>query len=230
MLRFIYCAANKGMNILRRYSFAKYLLAAVCFLFISLGEPGIYAQEQDQVPVTDTVQVRQHSPKIATLCSAVIPGLGQVYNKKYWKVPVVYAGFGVLAYFIIFNSTHYGDYKNGLKDFTDTIPGTDSYLILAPNLDPSTFDPVLYPDTYNPTTAKWFEDQLENNMGYYSRNRDLTYIISGLWYILNIIDATVDAHLFDYDIGEDLSLHIEPGLKPMVGFNETISLKLTFNF
>ena len=191
----------------------------------------LYAQEQELPAPADTLKQKEHSPRKAWILSAAIPGLGQVYNQKYWKVPVVYAGFGVLVYFVIFNTNYYKDYKYGLMDFTDTIPGTDSYLdLISKNLDPATFDPVLYPDTYNPTTATWFEKQLRNNMKYYRRNRDLSYIGIGLWYILNIIDATVDAHLFDYDIGDDLTLHLEPGLRNSPYSPETIGIKLTFQF
>jgi len=175
--------------------------------------------------------MESHSPRKATIYSAVAPGLGQIYNKKYWKAPVVYAGFGVLVYFVIFNTTNYNEFKNGILDFTDTIPGTDSYLnLISDKLDPSTFDPVLHPDTYNPSSAVWFEDQLKNGMSYYRRNRDLSYIGMGLWYILNVIDATVDAHLFDYDVSDDLSLHIQPRIRRSPYSYETFGLTVTFQF
>ncbi len=74
----------------------------------------------------------------------------------------------------------------------------------------------LYKDeeTYDPSKYDWFKNALELNKDYYRRNRDLSYIGIGLWYILNIVDASVDAHLFDYDISDDLTLHIEPELFP----------------
>jgi hypothetical protein len=200
-------------------------------LFSLLGEHRIMAQDDVPPPQPDSLTLETHSPRRAAIYSAALPGMGQIYNKKYWKAPVVYAGFGVLVYFVVFNTTHYQDFKNGLLDFTDTIPGTDSYLKLISNkLDPSTFDPILHPDTYNASSAEWFEKQLENGMNYYRRNRDLSYIGTALWYILNIIDATVDAHLFDYDVGEDLTLHIEPRLRQSPYSLETFGLKLTFQF
>lgn len=212
--------------------------AASTFSFLTLlvllfftAEPLLLAQEEAQPTQIDSLSLEIHSTRRAAIYSAVLPGMGQIYNQKYWKAPVVYAGFGVMVYFVIFNSTHYQDFKSGLVDFTDTIPGTDSYLkLISDKLDMSTIDPVLYPNTFNPSSAEWFEEQLKNGMNYYRRNRDLSYIGMGLWYILNIIDATVDAHLFDYDVGEDLSLHIEPRLRQSPYSLETFGLKLTFQF
>ncbi len=208
-----------------------YFFITLCLLFLFPGAPGVLAQDEVSPPRPDSLTLETHSPRRAAIYSAVLPGMGQIYNQKYWKAPVVYAGFGVLVYFVIFNTNGYHDYKNGLVDFTDTIPGTDSYLkLISDKLDPSTFDPILYPGTYNPSSAEWFEDQLKNGMNYYRRNRDLSYIGMGLWYILNIIDATVDAHLFDYDVGEDLSLHLEPRLRQSPYSLETFGFKLTFQF
>jgi hypothetical protein len=196
-----------------------------------MGEPTVCAQDKTDSYTGDSLTLKIHSPRKATLYSAVAPGMGQIYNKKYWKAPVVYAGFGVLVYFVIFNSTHYTDWKNGLVDFTDTIPGTDSYLdLVSKKLDMTLVDPILHPNTYNASSAAWFESQLKNGMDYYRRNRDLSYIGLGLWYILTIIDATVDAHLFDYDVGDDLSLRIEPRIRQSPYSHETIGLKFTFQF
>ena len=209
----------------------KYSILFFVSLLFYFGEPTATAQDEVNSSVADSILLKFHSPRKAALYSAVVPGMGQIYNKKYWKAPVVYAGFGVLVYFVIFNSTHYNDWKSGLVDFTDTVPQTDSYLkLISDKIDPSTFDPILHPDTYNPSYAEWFESQLKNGMDYYRRNRDLSYIGLGLWYIITIIDATVDAHLFDYDIGEDLSLHIEPRIRRSPYSYETIGLKVTFQF
>ncbi|UCG26636.1 MAG: hypothetical protein JSV24_06550 [Bacteroidales bacterium] len=216
---------------MKKYFILKYTLVPITLLVLLSERPFVCAQNRESPASADTLMQKEHSPRKAWIFSAAVPGLGQVYNKKYWKVPVIYAGFGVLTYFVIFNTTHYNDFKYGLLDFTDTIKSTDSYLkLIGKNLDPTTFDPVLYPDSYDPTTASWFEEQLEKNMSYYRRNRDLSYIGIGLWYILNIIDATVDAYLFDYDIGDDLTLHIEPGLGHSRYPPETIGIKLTFQF
>lgn len=178
-----------------------------------------------------SVVVLDHSPRKATLYSAVVPGLGQAYNKKYWKIPVVYVGFGVLGYFIYFNALHYNEYKQALIDFIDEYPATNSYLdLIGPDLDPETFDPSLESDKLIPSNTEWFRTQLDNYMQYYRRNRDLSAIITAAWYVLNIIDATVDAYLFDYDISDDLSMDIDPKLFILPGKLNTVGVQLSINF
>jgi len=76
----------------------------------------------------DSTILQSHSPAKASLYSAIFPGLGQLYNKKYWKLPLVYGGFGALGYSVTFNQTNYSKYKNAYIDFTDDIPETQSYL------------------------------------------------------------------------------------------------------
>jgi len=164
----------------------------------------------------------------------VIPGLGQVYNKKYWKVPVIYAGFGTLAYLVIFNGTKFTKYINAYGDFIDNDTLTTSYLTIINErgLDEREIVKELYKDdeTYDPSKYDWFKNTLELNKNYYRRNRDLSYIGIGLWYILNIVDASVDAHLFDYDISDDLTLHIEPELFPASRYTHTMGIKFSFRF
>jgi len=124
-----------------------------------------------------------HDPKKATMYSAILPGLGQIYNKKVWKVPVIYAGFGALVYFIDRNQRYYLDLKEAL-------------------IDP---DYVL----------KYFEgeftdEQLTTGKDAYKRWRDMSIIGTFGFYILQILDASVDAYLFNWDVGEDISLRIQP--------------------
>lgn len=134
-------------------------------------------------------KVVYHSPQKATLYSMVLPGLGQAYNKKYWKIPIVYAGFGTLTYFIIFNRNEYLKYKQAYDYLTmgdKSIPLNNEYV------------------------DKYDAEQLAQGRDYYRRNLEFTYILSGLWYILNVVDAAVDAHLFNYDIEDDLSIRFKP--------------------
>lgn len=136
----------------------------------------------------DTVKQKTHSPRKATIFSAVIPGLGQAYNRKYWKIPVVYAGIGACAYFAIKSNNRYTEFRDAWSDLNSTDPnGTIE------------FDGYLY--TLN---------GLEQGKNYYRRNRDLFTIFTAGVYILNIIDANVDAHLFDFDISDDLTMRIQP--------------------
>jgi len=186
---------------------------------------------KEEILPADSTMLQSHSPVKASLYSAIFPGLGQIYNKKYWKLPLVYGGFGVLGYSVTFNQTNFSKYKNAYLDFSDDIPETQSYLkVIGGNLNPADFDPVLYPDTYDSKQEQWFKEQLEHNMDYYRRNRDLSYIgLVGL-YLLNIVDATVDAHLFDYDIGNDLSMKIEPRLMYAGRSMNTLGLQISIAF
>ncbi len=165
------------------------------------------------VAKSDTASsIARHSPRKATLYSMVLPGLGQAYNKKYWKIPIIYAGFGVFYYFIKANDSEYQKYK-------------EAYYHALINED-GTLPPI------NEYEAKYETDFLLSAKNYYRRNRDLSYILTGLWYVLNIVDATVDAHLFSWEVNDDLSLRVEPGLMAPVNsqFSAAGGLKLTLSF
>lgn len=156
----------------------------------------------------DTIVIKRHSAKKATLFSAVIPGLGQAYNKKYWKIPIIYGGFIGLYCSIDFNSREYNKFKDA---YSRRIAG----------------------DTSSTNFPYYTTDNLISLRNYYRRNLELTYILSGLLYILNIVDASVDAHLFDFNINNDLSMHVEPFIynnyNP-TGSYSTTGVKLTFRF
>lgn len=172
-----------------------------------------------------------HSPRKAALYSAVLPGLGQIYNRKYWKVPIVYAGYGTLGYFVYFNSTRYVTYRDAYIDFTDDNPGTTSYFsIISDAIDPSMYDKELYPESYNESDYDWMKQQLKDYMDFYKRNRDLSLIGMAGWYILTILDSVVDAQLFHFDIDPDLSLQVIPAVRPMPGMQAAggITCSITF--
>lgn len=166
-------------------------------------------QSQDSPDLAEPMKV--HSPKKASIYSAVLPGLGQAYNKKYWKIPIIYAGFGTLFYFISVNGSEYREFK-------------EAYNIVYAG-DTAEYFNNAYVVRYNANL-----DQLREGRNYYRRNLELTYILTGVLYILNIIDASVDAHLYDFDISEDLSMRIEPSLSnpPNFAYRPTpgISIKL----
>jgi hypothetical protein len=162
------------------------MLITVCILLFFPRSEAL-AQEQPTLAANGK-ETKVHSPTRAALFSAVLPGLGQAYNKKYWKIPIVYAGFGLLTYFVISNTDEYKKYNEAYKYVAS---GDSSHI-------------------NNDYVIKYDEQQLLDARNYYRRNMELSYIIGGLWYILNIIDASVDAHFFDYDISEDLSIRIDP--------------------
>lgn len=177
-------------------------------------------------------KVRRYTvePVRSTMFAAALPGLGQIYNRKYWKVPFVYAGFGALGYAVSFNTKNYNTFINAYQDFTDIIPETDSYLTLLVNLNPEQYDPVLHPDTYNPSTETWVRTTLLNGVDYYRKYRDLSYIGIAAWYLLTIIDAHVDASLFDYDISEDLKASVAPLNLNYTGLSPGITFAVTMTF
>ncbi|MCB2220833.1 MAG: hypothetical protein KQI35_10605 [Bacteroidetes bacterium] len=164
-----------------------------------------------KIPV-DTSFYQEHSARRATLYSMVLPGLGQAYNKKYWKIPIIYGGFTVFYFLIQYNDTEYQLFK-------------EAYYHKLTNEDGSE-DPV------NEYEEKYDEQTLLNAKNDYRRNRDLNYILSGVWYVLNIIDAAVDAHLFSWEVDDDLSLRVEPDLYTpnMLGLRTGGGVKLTLRF
>lgn len=148
-----------------------------------------------------------HSPKTSALMSTIIPGLGQVYNKKYWKVPVIYAGLGGLAYSINENQKKYRKYIDAYKFRIDG----DSLTI----------------DNY----PKYSDDNLNTLQQYYKRFRNLSVIGFTLLYVMNIVDASVDAHMFTFDVGDDLSFHIQPtflNIANAKNYTTGLSLNITF--
>ncbi|MBK7712014.1 MAG: hypothetical protein IPJ37_14390 [Bacteroidales bacterium] len=186
----------------------------------------------------DTLSVikpqKQHfkaEPLKATMLAVALPGAGQIYNRKFWKIPVVYAGFGALFYTAGFNGKNYTTYMKAYQDFTDAIPQTDSYLKLIPD-NPEDYDPVLHPDTYDPSSASYYQDGLLRMVDYYKRYRDLSYIGIAAWYLISILDANVDASLFDFDVTDNLDLSLAPVLMPLpggyTGAGLSASIRLTF--
>lgn len=167
------------------------------------------AQDSAFIAKADAETEVEHSPKKATLYSAILPGLGQAYNKKYWKIPLIYAGFGTIGYFIHWNNDNYTTLKQAYADLTDgDVFGpedpTNSYLKL---------EAAQYYDFYNSTDYNNFKTGLDKQQSYFRRNRDLLIISIIGFYGLNIIDASVDAHLYDFDISEDLTFNWQPTMQ-----------------
>jgi len=179
-----------------------------------------FAQVRNENIRDENLTEKFHSPKKAAFFSALLPGLGQAYNKKSWKIPIIYAGAGALIYAIQFNNTQYLKFKTGYCDFIDTIPGTDSYLDLT-RLDP---------DSFNEDQKRLFRKQLIDYKDFYRKYRDLSIIGMVGLYILNIVDASVDANLFDYDIGNDLTFIIEPSFPDPIFRHNFVGLKFSFYF
>lgn len=163
--------------------------------------------KQQLTTISDEGTLKVHSPKKAALLS-LVPGLGQAYNKKYWKIPILYAGIGTVGYFISHNHKEYTQFR-------------DTYINRL-NEDTLAFDP--YPLYSNEDVRLW--------KNYYWKKRDQMVLIMAGIYLINIIDATVDAHLFTFDVGDDLSMRIEPDIKIRNAFfpSESVGLKLSLKF
>jgi hypothetical protein len=174
----------------------------------------------DSLVVSDMFQEKQErifspDPLKSAMFSAVLPGMGQIYNRKYWKVPIVYAGFATLTWYSMFTHGEFIRYRNAFDYRTDG--------------NPETIDEFAADLRYTPDVLTRFKD-------YYRRQRDRTYIWTALFYALTIIDATVDAHLFEFDVGEDLGVRVGPTLqgidRPLAGTRGQMGmgLRLSINF
>lgn len=192
-------------------------------LFVFLNGSEALAQAKDTIGVLkDSISISTDSaqkakalkkkiyagPRKATIMSAILPGLGQVYNKKAWKVPIIYAGLGGFGYMFVTNNKEYNFYRK--------------HLIAEYDDDSTTFN-----------TSGYSGDQLRILKLQYRRYRDIGIIGMGLIYIFNIIDANVDGHLKTFDVSDDLSIHIDPwqnSYRTATGYKIATGLSLKVNF
>lgn len=177
------------------------------------------------VPPVKVPSAFKPNPTKAVLL-ALIPGMGQIYNRKYWKLPIVYGAFMGCMYAITWNNKSYQDYSEAYKDFifdtTNEVPAENWHQSWqdVTNRDPET--------VFNDTN---FADQLKRRKDYYRRYRDLSIIITVGVYALSIVDAYVDAQLFDFDITPDLSMRLEPVVTPKTSYSSsTYGLNCSIKF
>ena len=166
----------------------------------------------------------QPDPKRALWLALVIPGGGQIYNRKYWKLPIVYGGFIGCLYAMNWNNTMYKDYSQAYIDLVDKDPNTRSYnlfLHLGTQIDDS--------------NKKYYEDIFRKRKDRFRRWRDLSFFVLLGVYALSVIDAYVDAELSNFDISKDLSLKVEPTIlnnrsssNPLD--NSSLGLQCSLNF
>lgn len=167
---------------------------------------------------------RQPDAARAVWLGAILPGAGQIYNQSYWKLPIVYGGFMGCAYAIMLNNTRYVDYKQAYRDImTDVELSTDptrSYNALLP--EGYDIDRMGGRATYTQTLQRYQND--------YRRYRDISIVATVLVYALSLVDAFVDAQLFDFDISPDLSLQLEPQIYQDLQNRKSAELKLAVTF
>ncbi len=145
-------------------------------------------------------------PRRATWYALVCPGLGQIYNRSYWKLPILYGGLLTFSYFIGWNGRMYNSYHNAYRDILDNDPSTQSYMDLFPKYD---------------GTQSWLASTLKSKTTRYRRYRDLSTFGLVAFYMVSVIDAFVDAHLYDFSVTDDLSLRLEPVIN-VYGFGNDV--------
>lgn len=159
------------------------------------------------------------SPTRAVWLSALFPGLGQIYNRRYWKLPIVVGGFMGLAYATNWNNNQYQDYLQGYRDLLDSDPQSNSYMdFFPPTVSESDLD------------HKWLEQVFKSRKDYARRNRDLCIIGLVALYALCMLDAYVDASLTHFDVGPDLAVDWTPTLMPPAGGGNRPALGLNWAF
>jgi hypothetical protein len=163
----------------------------------------------------DSAGNRTFEPRKAAIYSAICPGLGQIYNKKYWKVPIVYAAVGIPIYTFFDNRLWYNRIRYALSVLSD-----------GPN-DP---DFAAKLEQVNSRLQKWvIEGRTETLLNYrndFRKNMDYSILFTLLFWGLNVVDATVDAHLKGFNVNDNLTMQVKPALLS----NQTVGVSIVFKF
>ncbi len=149
----------------------------------------------------------RYDPRKALMFAAIVPGLGQIYNKKYWKVPLVYGGLIGFGYGMQFYQNGYTDFKAALFDLLES--GDQTIFVRGYNYD---------------------EDRLRSLVNRYRRERDFFMILMGGMYLLQMVDAHVDAHLKEFDLNPNLQVSIMPTMNNDMLTGRTMGMSLIFKF
>lgn len=191
------------------------------FFLILFSVASLHAQEKEPVVIStkDSVPVikntvasgnrydsalKAHSPKKAALRSAMLPGLGQIYNKKYWKLPIIYGALGTCTGIFFYNLGNYKDTRFAYRvKYNMRVNGTDSALF-------SQIKSKLKP--LDEESLRYYRNQ-------FRRDIDYSVLFFILLWGLNVVDATVDAHLKSFDVSPDLSLQFKPGYSELARTN-----------
>ena len=177
---------------MKKYFFLSFLFFLTFSLASLAQEDSISTPKEEKAQIIPSKKIKvdslPHYPSKAALYSTILPGLGQAYNKKYWKIPIIYGLGGTLGYFIGFNNNRYLEFKASFEAKLDGRPEDDPRPFLS-------------------------ETAAQRNRDYFKRNRELLVILTILLHGLNIVDATVDAHLKSFDVGDDLAIKLEPNLE-----------------
>ncbi len=160
------------------------------------------SKKRSATDVPERIARFKPEPYKATWLAVVLPGAGQIYNRKYWKLPIVYGGIMGCLYAYNWNNQMYGDYRQAFLDIMDADPNTKSY---------ETFFPSGYDFQKN---EEYLKEVFKKRKDRYRRWRDLSVFACIGVYLVSIVDAYVDAHLSSFDISEDINLSIQPDVQP----------------
>ena len=190
-----------------------FLLIFVNFFFQINAQTDTLTVTNDTVIVSKEITiVKIHHPSRASLLSAVLPGAGQAYNKQYWKIPLFYSALGTTAFTFGYFNKQYVKYKDGIINYNENQEDTSVQILdIFEGIDKTT---------------------LEQEKDRFRRNRDLSALVFLAIYTLNIIDATVYAHLANFDVSDDLSIIIQPDVIPIYSLKKqnTIGLSICLKF
>jgi hypothetical protein len=181
------------------------------FVFLFLGSHFSVGQNKElKIETKETAKgdINPLSPAKAAFYSAILPGLGQAYNKRYWKIPIVYAAIGTGIYFTIDNNKKFNQYRD---EYKKRLANGGSY------------------DTSDPNYGRLSTESVIRGQKFYQKNRDLSVLITAGLYILNIVDANVDAHLLQFNVNDDLSLKPDLQTNPYT-FKQDVGITLTYQF
>ncbi|MEG1585382.1 MAG: DUF5683 domain-containing protein [Bacteroidales bacterium] len=156
----------------------------------------------------DNAPLFMPDPMKAVWYAALFPGGGQIYNRKYWKLPIIYGGFLGLTYAVSWNQRYYKGYSNAYRDLVENNPNKSYLDYVRPGFDVE-------------ANRQWLEGALKRKKDSYRRNRDLSIISMLGVYLLSMVDAYVDASLYHFDISPDISLRVEPAVIEPNSFHST---------
>ncbi len=189
-------------------------------------------QETDKNIAKKDATAFKPDPQRAYLIAALFPGFGQIYNRQYWKLPLVYAGVVGFMYAITWNNKNYQDYRQAYLDLSKdkqndpNATNPDSWSQSWQDFVPYNYDPASY------FLNSGFQDNLEYGNDFYRRNRDLSIILGVVFYLICVADAYVDAQMFDFDVSPDLSFKIAPEVYVPVtlyhSYSVGLNLRMTF--
>jgi hypothetical protein len=208
------------------------ILLLLCFMSISVDAQ----MKKITKPFTEVRHIdilkksKPHSTKLAWMLSAALPGLGQVYNGQWWKVPILYGGITGIVYGLNWNSKNYKSYRAAFGDYISYIQ-QKAEGVEEPTGERRWEDLVPYDvSDYDASDEEWFQTSLKNRRDKYKRDRDMLYLVMAGTYFINIIDALVSAHFYDFDISDDLSMQVRPHVKMNTLAGNNLGVSCSFRF